>query len=123
MRLIARLLVLGLLLAGGVSACGDDDEAGDAATTTAAPAGGGDTVSIADSAFVPEDLAVAAGTTVTWRNDDGLQHSVVSATDLEFASTVMDEGDEFTFAFEEPGEYAYVCGIHDFMTGTVTVEG
>ena len=77
-------------------------------------------VAIADFAFSPPALTVAAGSTVTWTNNDNFGHSVV-ATDGSFASSSLDSGVAFDFTFATPGEYAYVCGIHPEMTGTVTV--
>jgi plastocyanin len=77
-------------------------------------------VAIADFAFSPPALSVAAGSTVTWTNNDPFGHSVV-ATDGSFASSSLDSGVAFDFTFNTPGEYAYVCGIHPEMTGTVTV--
>ena len=62
----------------------------------------------------------AVGTTVTFRNDDDMIHSIV-ATDGSFRSKALDTGDEFSFTFSRPGEFAFVCGLHPFMHGKVTV--
>jgi plastocyanin len=77
-------------------------------------------VAIADFAFSPPALTVASGSTVTWTNGDPFGHSVIGS-DGAFASPSLDSGATFDFTFDTPGEYAYVCGIHPEMTGTVTV--
>ncbi|MEP7046475.1 MAG: cupredoxin family copper-binding protein [Ilumatobacteraceae bacterium] len=84
-----------------------------------ASAGG---VQIADFAFGPPDLSVAAGTKVTWTNTDSVEHTVV-AEDTSFLSENIGTGQTFAFEFDTPGQYKYVCGIHPQMHGTITVTG
>ena len=76
---------------------------------------------IVDFAFQPEPITVAVGQEVTWTNDDPFAHTV-KAADGTFDSGRMDEGAAFTTSFAAPGSYAYLCGIHNSMTGTVVVE-
>jgi plastocyanin len=121
----------------GLAACGDDDDSSDQAATTAAaaateapagseaPAGteaaaGGDQVVIADFTFEPGTLEVAAGTEVTWENRDGVPHRIAS-DDGTFDSEDLSSGDTFSHTFDSAGEFAYVCGIHPSMTGTIVV--
>ena len=89
---------------------------------SAAPATGTATIEISDFAFGPQELTVQAGTVVTWANEDGVGHSIKSG-DGSFDSPDFGQGETFSFTFNEPGTYPYVCGIHDSMTGTVVVEG
>ena len=77
-------------------------------------------VTIADRAFAPASIEVAAGGTVEWTNADGEGHTV-SATGGAFESGIMPEGAVFTQVFETPGVFDYVCAIHPEMRGTVTV--
>jgi plastocyanin len=77
-------------------------------------------VAIVDVSFQPASIDVAAGTTVTWTNDDGFGHTV-TATDGAFNSGVLDGGASFSQIFSEPGTFEYFCAIHPSMTGTVTV--
>jgi plastocyanin len=78
-------------------------------------------VKISDFQFAPARLTVKAGTTVTWRNNDDIPHTVTSTT-RAFKSKALDTDDAFAFAFTEPGSYAYVCSLHPHMTGTIVVE-
>ena len=79
-------------------------------------------VSIADFAFAPADLTVAAGTTVTWTNSDRRGHTVKS-TDGAFASSgTLGNGDDvLAITFPAPGTFPYVCAIHVDDEGTITV--
>jgi plastocyanin len=65
---------------------------------------------------------VAAGGTVTVKNDDNSsQHTVTQDTGGGFNVTV-DPGKTVTFtAPSTPGSYKYHCNIHPFMHGTLTV--
>ena len=77
-------------------------------------------VTIGNFAFAPQELKVPVGTTVTFRNDDDTIHSIV-AEDGSFHSKGLDTDDTFSFTFSKPGDFAYVCGLHPFMHGKVTV--
>ena len=90
-----------------------------AGTTTPSTAGP-DSVSIADFAFSPGNLQIKVGDTVTWTNTDGFAHSVV-ADDGSFKSDDLDTGATFSTTFSKAGTYAYICGIHNSMKGTVVV--
>ena len=79
-------------------------------------------MTIANFAFDPADVEVAAGTTVTWTNDDGTPHRV-KANDDSFDSEDMSQGDTFDHTFDTAGTFDYICAIHPSMKGTVTVTG
>lgn len=82
-------------------------------------------------------LEIKAGTTVTWINDDESVHTVVAAMMDEngklikadaplfesevMVSTNIEAGDSFSFTFDEPGEYLYLCTVHANMTGKIIV--
>lgn len=89
--------------------------------TTVAPAAA-NVVSIADFAFDAPMLEVPVGTTVEWVNNDSFAHSVV-AEDGSFQSEDLASGDRFSFTFSTPGSFAYLCGIHPSMRGTIVVTG
>ncbi len=78
-------------------------------------------VLIKDFMFVPTTLTVKAGTTVTWANKDEEPHTVFSDTGL-FRSNAMDTGEAFSFKFDKPGTYHFLCTIHPRMVGTIVVE-
>jgi len=74
------------------------------------------TVPIKSFKFGPA-LHVAAGTTVTWVNDDNAPHTVTGRG----ISLTLKHGQRGSFTFSKPGTYAYVCQFHPFMHGTVVV--
>ncbi|MGH2560746.1 MAG: cupredoxin domain-containing protein [Thermomicrobiales bacterium] len=82
--------------------------------------GGEAAVSIANFAFDPSSIDVAAGATVTWTNDDVAPHTV-TADDGSFDSGTLEPGDSFSFTFDAPGSFSYFCAIHPNMTASVNV--
>lgn len=103
------------------------------ASTTAAPRSA--TIQISSFRFQPAELTVAAGTAVTWMNDDAILHTVTTGTSVKkddfgnydvtpdgrINGTLADKGQTFTFTFATPGEYAYFCSRHNNMTARVVV--
>jgi plastocyanin len=78
-------------------------------------------VKVDNFSFGPATLTVAAGTTVTWTNQDDIPHTVVS-TEKVFKSKVLDTDEKFSYTFAKAGTYPYFCSIHPKMTGTVVVQ-
>ena len=60
------------------------------------------------------------GTAVRWENA-GVRRHDVAAADGSFASGVLGVGASFTRPFGAAGEVAYLCTIHPFMRGAVSV--
>jgi plastocyanin len=79
------------------------------------------TAKIDNFTFVPARLTVKAGTTVTWRNEDDIPHTVTSVTQV-FKSRALDTDDRFSFTFTKSGTYEYFCSLHPRMTATIVVE-
>ena len=71
--------------------------------------------------FTPDRLTIVAGTTVIWVNEDDAPHTV-TARNKAFRSAALDTKDRFAFTFAAPGEFAYYCTIHPFMTGRIIVK-
>jgi plastocyanin len=88
-----------------------------AATSASADQAG---VIIAQTAYGPASLEVAAGTTVNWTNDDPIIHTV-TARDGSFNSGVLQPGDEYSFVFEASGTYEYFCAVHPGQGGSIVV--
>jgi copper-containing nitrite reductase len=67
-------------------------------------------------------LTIPVGTTVTWSNDDpGMIHTVTSVDGL-FDSGFLNEGDSWSYTFDEPGEFEYMCTPHPWMRAKIVVE-
>lgn len=70
--------------------------------------------------FAPQRLEIAAGTTVTWSNNDPLVHTV-SADDKSWDSGPIEPGRSWSYTFTQAGEFAYHCTPHPFMKAVVVV--
>ena len=79
-------------------------------------------VTMAGRVFSPGALTIPQGSVVTWRNNDGREHTV-TARDGSFDSGVVAIGGTFQKTFTATGAFSYFCAIHPDMTGTVTVTG
>ncbi len=71
--------------------------------------------------FVPKDIRVKAGATVTIYNDDELLHRIV-ADDASFDSGLMIEGSSFAIKTKQPGEIPVHCSLHARMKARIIVE-
>ncbi len=71
-------------------------------------------------AFAPATLKVKKGTTVTWTNMDNVSHSVV-ADSGKWESDLLGNGKMYSHTFDTVGTFAYHCGPHPYMKGTVEV--
>jgi plastocyanin len=132
-KLIALILAC---LAFGLAACGgDDDSGGGGGGSSGQPAdsgggasGGGASVSMENIQFSPKDITVKAGQTITFTNNESVQHDVhkESGPGADFSSGSdggMQQGDTFKLKLNKPGTYKYVCHVHaPGMAGTITVK-
>ena len=80
------------------------------------------TVTMPGKAYDPTHLDVLVGTTVTWKNEDSINHTVTADGDA-FSSGYVPPGGSFAFTFAQQGRYAFHCTIHKFMRGEVDVFG
>ena len=88
----------------------------------------GNTVEVDDSdrdpnnwKYVPADLTVPPGTTVTWHNGGQYSHTV-KANDGSFDSGYIVPGAQWQHTFDKPGEYPYHCEPHPWKKGVVHVK-
>lgn len=84
-------------------------------------------VTIKGYKFDPQTLEVKAGTTVTWTNQSGKDHTVNSGTpedrkDGPLNGDMDGEGKTYSYTFKDPGEYPYFCKNHPAMRGKVIVK-
>ena len=77
--------------------------------------------------YIPYEIRIGVGDTVTWTNDDTTSHTVTSGDPAGDVGTLFDSsiwmsGAEFSHTFDAEGEYPYFCMIHPWMAGIVIVE-
>jgi plastocyanin len=109
--------MLRLRFAACIAVCGVMGFAAVGVALAAAPAA----VTIDNFSFGPTPITVAAGTTVTWTNNDDIPHTV-RAVDGSFHSQAMDTAERYSFTFTKPGVYSYFCSLHPKMVGKVVVK-
>jgi plastocyanin len=94
------------------------------ATPSATIPAGGKVVEagIRGMAFVPGRIEIEVGTTVTWKNNDPLAHTVTAAN-KGFDSGLIQPGASWSYTFTTAGTYDFSCTPHPFMKGVVIVKG
>ncbi len=71
--------------------------------------------------FDPPDVTVAAGTTVTWKNEGRDVHDITSK-EHDWGSPDLRPGESWSKKFQSAGVYAYNCSPHPWMRATIRVE-
>lgn len=129
LSVLCSCLALGLAAPG----CGGDDNEGGGGGAKPKPkpakeAGGGKgaQVGMKNIAFQPAKLTVAKGTTVTWTNNDSVNHDVTKTAGPgpKFSSGKgnLAQGDTYKAKLSQAGTVKYVCTVHPGMKGTITVK-
>ena len=139
--LIALSFVLAACGAGTVASPADTEEATPAETEAAETAQAAESepaesedataeeeVRLESSKFDPEELTIAAGTTVLFLNADSYAHTVTEGTggqaaDDPIVDRQLEANRTVRVTFDEPGTYEITCKLHPSMQMTITVEG
>src|SRR3989344_1607012 len=77
-------------------------------------------ISIIRYTFSPETVHVSVGDTLRWINQDGTSHNIKLLGNP--ASPIISPGQTYDLTLQDKGTYAYSCGIHAKMHGTIIVE-
>ena len=81
---------------------------------------------IEDICYIPSNIVVEKGKSVTWLNEDSSFHSVTSGFYPEpsglFDSGHLDPYQSYTLSFDDLGTYDYFCTLHPWMKAQVIVE-
>ncbi len=131
MRVRTIPILASILAVAALGACGSDSaETPDATTITTANKPAGDqaknTIGVDGVSFIPAEITIAAGESVTFSNPDGVQHTVTP----EVAGTFEEAGTDVfakpngrhTITLSKPGTVKFFCAIHgSAMSGTITV--
>jgi plastocyanin len=126
-----------LIAAGALAGCSAEAAPSPAAPSSAASAPAGPVINLSSLMFNPSTTTVPVGTTITWRNDEPITHTVTSGRyegvdkttglrssqdpDGTFDAKLEGKGKTFSFTFTKPGSYTYYCDIHQGMNATIVV--
>ena len=124
----SRPILVVMIAVVALGACGKNDKKDDStappSSTASAqgPLSGDAPVDITNFEFKPQKVVVKAGTKVTWTNRDTAIHDIKDTSPLATPqSKDLGKGDTFAITYAQPGTYSYICGIHQYMTGSVEV--
>ncbi len=109
-------LVMGMLLILTAASCTHLSQPAPSPAATPVPT---DKVLVKNSSFDPARILIAAGTSVTWTNQDPISYFVTDNNDT-FAFN-LSPGGSFSVSFAEVGTYHYHCAIHPYLQGTIIV--
>ncbi len=87
-------------------------------TNSTSPTTSGNAVLISGMQFGTASLAIKAGTTVIWTNNDNMTHTV-TADDGSFTSGDLNYRDTYSHTFSGSGTYNYHCKYHSNMKAAV----
>ena len=126
-----------IIAAAGLAGCSTQAESAAPAPTSTTSAPAGPVINLSSLMFNPSTTTVKVGTTVTWRNDEPITHTVTSGRfvgvdkttglrsaqdpDGTFNAKLPGKGKTFSFTFTKAGNYTYYCDIHQGMNATITV--
>ena len=79
-----------------------------------------------NACYLPQDITINAGDTVTWDNVDNAAHTITGGSPAngpsgEFDSSLLMAKGVFSHTFDDAGYYDYFCMVHPWMIGSVTV--
>ncbi|MCI0479782.1 cupredoxin domain-containing protein [Candidatus Uhrbacteria bacterium] len=78
-------------------------------------------VTITDTGFSPQVMAISAGDTVVWTNKGTKNHTVASDGALIYDSGNIPPGASWSRTYMSVGSYGYHCGAHPTEKGTIVV--
>ncbi len=120
------LAVLCVGAAFALAACSSGNASPTSSTRSPSGAGGAkasNAIIIKNFAFSPATLTVAPGTTVTVTNRDQVSHTLTAVTGAFTTGDIGPGQSRPITAPKRAGRYAYMCSIHQYMTGTLVVSG
>ncbi len=114
-RRLYSLVILTLL-----TACANvEPQVATLATTTSATTASHYQITISGFEFVPDEIEVKVGDTVTWVNKDVVPHNVIDIGNKKAVTPDLKQGEKFSYVVSHA--MAYKCGFHPSMKGGVVI--
>lgn len=134
-----KLRITALAIVMVVAACGDgsdstDAAGGDAGTTSSGVSAGGTcspgsgktvTVEIPEFKYNPTPVKVERCDSVVWKNTHNQAHTSTGEGSMNWSTGSIAPGMSAAepIQFANAGTFTYICALHPFMKGEVTVAG
>jgi plastocyanin len=125
LRLVSPLLIALALACGGGGDSSTNPPGGNPGTpgTPGTPSPVVTTsVNLQGSKFVPADIQVSPGATITFTNLDGIAHTVTFSSTAVTSVGSYTTGERTVTMPTTPGSYPFHCNFHGNMTGSVLVK-
>lgn len=120
---VLSLVVVGAILSGIFSNRNDSSEVLQEVQQDVVSTSQETSVTVRNHSYSPARLTIKKGTTVTWTNQDAVQHDITPdnpSGDWK-QSSLLSRGQSYSVTFNEIGTFTYFCTPHPEMTGSVTV--
>jgi len=137
-----KTIIIFLLIISAAVMTGCSKQKDNQPLTDGEPQSGQATIMIKNSAFEPQTLVITDGTIITWENQDGASHQIVSDDDpsqyhiKSLESGILNPYKTWSFTFDGRGFYGepwdidyqgrgifkYHCALHPEMAGTIIVQ-
>ena len=101
---------------------GDGGGGASVSVTPGGPKQANHDVAMRDIKFVPKEITVDVGDTVTWTNEDSVDHNAI-ADDDSFRTPTFGEGETASVTIDEAGSFPYFCSLHANMEGRISTTG
>jgi plastocyanin len=116
-----RLSLLVLAIAGLTACSSNTSPTSPASTPTATISIVAGARTLTTTAYSPNPMTVAVGTTVTWTNNDTSTHNTVADSGA-FATGTIAPGASASATMHTAGTFVYHCTIHPGMVATLVVQ-
>jgi plastocyanin len=113
-----------LVLAGALLfvAFGGGGESAGPGSSVSSGSSTGTSITISNFMFSPMSITVQPGATISVTNKDSATHTLTASDPGGFNTGNISHSQTKTFrAPMKPGTYQYICNIHQYMMGTITV--
>ena len=94
-------------------------------TNSGSPAGNPQmaaTVTIRNFKYIPDNVTIKKGGTITWVNEDEQKHDATPKGNTGFTATkLLAKGESGSATFAAAGAFDYTCSVHPAMLAKVTV--
>jgi plastocyanin len=104
-----------------LGACGADHSGSGAAARAGSSPATGSQITISNFMFEPMHLSTSPGATIRVTNRDAVAHTLSAVGGAFDTGDLAPDQTKTITVPSKPGTYRYICNIHQYMVGTITV--